>query len=102
MAKKDENIDFIEAKDLACENLEAIRMSLVRCVDEGMMDLEDSLYNQILGLLDDAAILSTWDEMEALVDKAKVLEQDIAAWLSMHGRTSYSLPWPKKPGPSLF
>jgi hypothetical protein len=97
MAKRDEDVAFIEAKDLVYENLDAIRVSLVLCVDEGMMDLEDSLYNLLLGLLDDAAILRSWDELDALVVKAKVLEQDIAAWLAMHGRTSYSLAWPKKP-----
>jgi len=87
---------ILEAKDLALENLEAIRMSLVQCIDEGKMDLEDSLHNQLLDLIDDVSILKTWDEMEELVAQAKVLEQDIAAWLSLHGRTSLSLPWPKR------
>lgn len=97
MAFRDKDELFLEAKDTAYENLEAIGMSLVQSVDEGMVDLEDSLYNQVLGLMDDASIVSTWDEMEELIAQAKVLEQDIASWLSRHGRTSYSLSWPKRP-----
>lgn len=97
MAKPDDNTLFIQAKDIVHENLEVIRMSLVTCVDEGMIDLEDSLYNQVLGLFEDTFILRTWEEMDELIERAKILEQDIAAWLSMHGRSSYSLPWPKRP-----
>ena len=96
MAKESPKFHFLEAKDILMENLEAIRLSLVRCVDEGMMDLEDMLYNELLGLIDDISVIKTWDEMEELIAKAKVLEQDVAAWLSMHGRTSVSLPWPKR------
>ncbi|MDE3046235.1 MAG: hypothetical protein KGJ02_06285 [Verrucomicrobiota bacterium] len=90
------NFDFLKAKDIAMENLEAIRLSLARCVDEGMIDLEDLLYNEILGLIDDVSVMKTWEEMEELVAKAKIVEQDVAAWLAMHGRTSVSLPWPRQ------
>lgn len=97
MIAKDDNTDFIKAKDLIYGNLEDIRLSLILCVDEGMMDLEDSLYNHLLDLIDDNAVLRTWDEMQALIDRAKILEQDIDAWLAMHGRTTISLTWPNPP-----
>ena len=88
---------FLQAKDVVFENLEAIRLSLIRCVDEGMIDMEDTLYNEVLGLIDEADIVKNWGEMEELIARSKTLEQDIAAWLAMHGRTSLSLPWPRKP-----
>lgn len=96
MASNEHHHYFFESKDIALENLEAIRLSLSLCVDEGMIDLEDELYNQLLGLIDDVYEVRNWDEMEELIAQAKVLEQDIAAWLAMHGRTSYSLPWPNR------
>jgi len=92
---KDPNL-FLNAKDLALENLDTIRVALSTCIDEGMIDLEDSFYNQILELLEEVSVVKHWEELEELIVKAKVLEQDIAAWLSLHGRTSYSLTWPYK------
>ena len=86
-----------QAKDLALENLEAIRMSLIRCVDEGMMDLEDTLHNEVLGLMDELDVLESWPEMEELIIRSKTIEHDIEAWLAMHGRTSISLVWPQIP-----
>jgi len=90
------NPQFIEAKEDVADNLEAIQLSLIRCVDEGMIDLEDLLYNQVLDLLEDVRIVNTWDELMEIVTRAKTLEIDVAAWLSRHGRTSISLPWPKR------
>ena len=88
--------EFIEAKEDVAENLEAIQLSLIRCVDEGMIDLEDFLYNEVLDLLEDARIVDTWDELMEIVARAKTLEIDVAAWLARHGRNSVSLPWPKR------
>jgi len=98
MAKDSPKFQFLEAKDTILENLEVLRTSLIFCVDEGMIDREDVLYNELLGLIDDVSVGKNWDEMEELIAKAKILEQDIAAWLSLHGKTSVSLPWPKRTG----
>jgi hypothetical protein len=86
---------FVKAKEDVLDNLDAIQLTLVRCVEEGMIDTEDVYYNQILDLIDEATILKTWDELMEVVALAKTLEADVAAWLSYHGRTSVSLPWPK-------
>jgi hypothetical protein len=96
MAKNHTPLPFLEAKETAMESLEAIRLSLLLCVDQGMVDVDDSLYNECLALIDDGVIVDDWDEMEELVAKAKVLEQEVAAWLSLHGRTSISLQWPRR------
>jgi hypothetical protein len=62
-----------------------------------MIDTSDEYYNELLDLIDDAHIVSTWDELEEIVTKAKALEKGVISWMSLHGRTSLSLPWPKKP-----
>ncbi len=88
--------DLWEAKKAAHDNLETLRIYLVNCVDDGMIDLGDELYNAIFALIEDCGIVVNWDEMIELVERAKILEQSIDAWLSLHGRASLSLPWPTK------
>jgi hypothetical protein len=99
MAKDPKILAFLEAKGDTVENLQAIRLNLTRCVDEGMVDLEDAYYNELLALIDEASLSNGWDELMEVVSKAKVLEIDVAAWLAGHGQTSISLPWPKRPAP---
>jgi len=84
------------ARDAVLENLDAIRVALDSCVQEGMIDTDNAYYNQILDLIDETTVLKSWDELEEVIAKAKTLEADVAGWLSYHGRTSVSLPWPKK------
>lgn len=88
---------FSEAKETVEENLEAIRLTLVRCIEDGMIDSEDVYYNELIDLLDEASVCETWEALEEVVSQAKTLEIDVASWLSLHGRTSMSLPWPQKP-----
>ena len=95
MSEEPNLLGFLEAKGDTVENLKAIRFNLSRCVDEGMIDLEDSYYNQLLILIDEASLSKTWDELMEVVDQAKVLEIDVAVWLSGHGQNSISLPWPR-------
>jgi hypothetical protein len=83
-----------DAKHKVYDNLLSLKFYLITCVDEGMIDLGDELYNTILALLEDVGIVANWDEMVELIERSKVLEQDVDVWLSMHGRTSLSLPWP--------
>jgi len=77
------------------DNLETLRIYLIDCVDVGMRDTGDEFYNEILSLIDDCAVLSTMDELSELIERAKIVEEDIDAWLALHGRSSLSLPWPK-------
>ena len=97
MTKDPKILAFFEARGDTVENLEAIRTNLVRCVDEGMIDLEDAYYNQLALLIDEASISESWDELIEVIDRAKILEVDIAVWLADHGQTTLSLPWAKIP-----
>lgn len=91
------DLEFLDAKSDTVDNLKAIQVNLIHCVDEGMLDLEDEYYNQILSFIDEASISENWAELMEVVDKAKILEVDVAVWLSSHGRNSLSLPWPRVP-----
>ncbi len=97
MGKESEVLQFLEAKGGTVENLEAIKLNLTRCVSQGMIDSNDDYYNQLLILIDEATLSENWNELEEVVSRAKILEIDVAAWLSGHGQTSISLPWPRTP-----
>ena len=97
VAKDPSILEFLEAKGDAVDNLKAIILNLTRCVDEGMVDLENAYYNELLSLVDEASLSGTWDELEEVITKAKTLEIDVAVWLASHGQTSISLPWPRAP-----
>jgi hypothetical protein len=84
------------AKHAVFQNLEEIQENLLRSVEEGMVDLENSYYNEVLGLLEDARTADGWDELMEAIVRAKTLEMDIASWMARHGRSTVSYPWPKK------
>jgi hypothetical protein len=88
---------FVQAIEDVIENLESLRMSLNRCVNEGMIDYESAFYNQINDLIDDAEIVKTWDELIEIITRAKTIEVDVDAWLSVRGSTTISMLWPKAP-----
>lgn len=93
---KAQDATFVQARRTVLSNLEAIRLSLVRCIEEGMIDTNAELYNELVSLIDEIDVVEDWDELEEMIMEAKTLEKDTAAWLSFHGRTSISLPWPKR------
>lgn len=90
------DVKLLKAKDLAISNLDSLRMALMRCVDDGMIDPDDHYYNEILDLLNDVEMVGSWDELMEAVTLAKILETDVGAWLSRRGSTSLSLTWPKQ------
>lgn len=96
MNKPKNMMAFDVAKGQSMENLAAILLSLSGCINDGKVDYQDTLYNQLVDHIEEISAARNWDELEELIVQSKVLEQDIASWLSRHGKTSYALPWPKK------
>lgn len=76
------------------DNLQALQQKLNSCVNEGMLDEGNAYYNELIDLLDDADIVKTWDELMEIIARAKTLEIDIDAWISIRGGTTISLEWP--------
>lgn len=89
--------DLKQAADDVLDNLEALQMKLQRCVNEGMLDEGDAYYNELLDFIEDAEIVTTWDELTEIVTRAKTIEVDLDAWLSIRGTTTISMIWPKAP-----
>ncbi|MEN9654788.1 MAG: hypothetical protein RL235_900 [Chlamydiota bacterium] len=83
-----------EAKKMTIDNFNVLLAWLKQCVDDGLIDLGDEYYNEILNLLDQADLAKTPAELTEVITLGKILETDIDAWLVYHGRTSIALSWP--------
>ncbi len=86
---------FEKGQNQILDNLDVLKLNLEKCVDDGMLDTQDEHYNQLLILIDEATLSKTWDELQEVITKAKVLEIEIDAWFANHGITTISLSWPK-------
>lgn len=91
------DLQFIESKGDVVQNLEAIELNLLQFSNEKTIAFKNAFYDQILDLIEEARNASSWHELADIISKAKILEIDIASFLSRHGQASMSLPWPKIP-----
>jgi len=76
-------------------NLESIQVTLNVCIEQGMLDEDAQFYNELIELIDEARLVKTYPELEEVITKAKILEEDIDGWLSMNHRETLSISWPK-------
>ena len=95
MAKESRSNEFVRDKKDTIINIEAIQVTLNECVNEGMLDEGGQFYNELIELLDEARMIKTYPELAEVITKAKNLETDIDAWLSMKRRETLSIAWPK-------
>jgi hypothetical protein len=93
------NVELLQARRSVLENLARIKVDLALCIQDGLSDASGTDYNEILDLIEEVKIVNNWDDLSEAVIRAKTLEIEIAGWLSRHGRTSVSLPWPKRANP---
>lgn len=89
------DLKFIEDKEEVLDNLEILNEWLDACIDGGMHDIDATVHNQILDLIDDTQIATRAAEIEEVIAQAKTIEVDLEAWLAQKGRTTLSLAWPR-------
>jgi hypothetical protein len=97
MAKDPHKELFFEAKQDVVDNLEAIKIALERCIEDGLIDTDSFYYNELIDLIDEAEISKDWNELYEVIVKGKALEVDVSEWLARQGRSNMSLPWPSPP-----
>lgn len=97
MANNPDPMRFLEAKEDVMENLETVEIMLEQAADQGMIDVDDIFHNELLDLIDDAAIVDSWPELAEIISRAKILEENIDTWLSLKGITTIDLEWPHIP-----
>jgi hypothetical protein len=87
-------VQFLKDKENTITNLEMIQTTLNICINQGMMDENGEYYNKTLDLIDEAKIVKTYPELAEVIAKAKGIETDIDAWLSLKLRETLSISWP--------
>lgn len=88
---------FDEAKAQTIETSKDLQVLLATCLAMGMKDHGSRFHNSIIGFLEDFREISTENELREILLKAKTVEKDLSAWLSMQGKTTVSLNWPSPP-----
>ena len=97
MSNNPDPMIFQNAKEDMMENLAALELKVDQAVDQGMVDIDDGYHNELLALMDDAAVVETWPEMAEMISRSQTVETDVDTWLSIHGITTISLEWPVIP-----
>lgn len=87
--------EFIRAKEAILDNMEALLMRVDDCQDLGLIDEKSALYNQILDIMDEAQVSSTFEELEEVIAVAKDIEFHLDSYLLRHGVSTMDLQWPQ-------
>ena len=94
MMKDKKEEEMLKVKEQVLSNLETMQIAISRFTDEGMIDLNDALYNHVVDLLEEARAMEEIEEFENIVILAKKVEVQLDMWLSSVDRDSTELPWP--------
>ena len=92
---KDDSHELLNKKEAMLENLYDIKTTLSECTDSGYEDIEDVMYNEILALIDATKESGEKEDLLEIIAKAKVIENALDSWLSIHGVSNLELEWPK-------
>jgi hypothetical protein len=95
MTKELPSNHFNKDKEDTVVNLETIRMTLNECIDEGILDAESDVYNELIELIDQARIVKTYPDLADVITKAKKIETGVDGWLSRKLRETISISWVK-------
>lgn len=93
MAKKEKDI-FYKYQDQVIENLETLKINLENCEDLGMLDMDETIYNELVDLIEDARAADNLENLSELITRAKTIESNIDSWYSKEGLTNVELSWP--------
>jgi len=97
MTKELRSNHFNKDKEDTIVNLETIRMTLNECIDEGILDEDSDVYNEVIELIDQAKLIKTYPELADVIAKAKKIETGVDGWLSRKLRETVSISWVKIP-----
>ncbi len=97
MTKELRSNHFNKDKEDTIVNLETIRMTLNECIDEGILDEDSDVYNELIELIDQAKLIKTYPELADVIAKAKKIETGVDGWLSRKLRETVSISWVKIP-----
>jgi len=94
MKKKQKN-KFFEYQDQIINNLATLRINLENCEEMGMLDIKETIYNQIVDIIEQTKSVDTILGLSDILSKAKDIEAQLDSWYSKEGLTNTALTWPQ-------
>lgn len=91
----DDEEKFLEAREDVLNNIGILQINLEKCLEVGMEDPGDGLYNSIDNLINHVKNVSSWDMLKEAIEQAKKIEMEIDRFLLMIGQSTVGLTWPK-------
>ncbi len=85
---------FIAAKGDVLENLEALEVRLGACEDQGLIEAENMLYNEVADLLTLSKDVKDFEDLKSIIYKSQEVERSVDAFLAERGYSTMSLEWP--------
>lgn len=85
---------FIKDKEALLEKLHILLFNLQQCVSAGMIDQDDTIYNEIESIIDDTHGSDDYRELRELLSQAKTIETNIDNWLISQGNNMIGINWP--------
>jgi len=92
--KKDKMQKFFDHQAMIIDNLKSIKSNLEEIEEISLFDSDESLYNEVLALIDNAKGSDTSSELAEIVQKAKVIEAKLDNWFAKEGIETLELSWP--------
>lgn len=80
-------------KKKTLENLELLRERVAILTEQGFLDEDAALYNELLDLKDEVDLAKTQEEIAEAIERGKGIEETLDAWAALHGRSSLCLDW---------
>ncbi len=92
---KDKMHKFFDHQAMIIDNLRSIKSNLEEIEEISLFDPDESLYNEILALIDHAKGSDTSSDLAEVIQKAKVIEVKLDSWFSKEGIETLELSWPE-------
>ncbi len=93
--KKDKMHKFFDHQAMIIDNLRSIKSNLEEIEKISLFDSDESLYNEILDLIDQEKGSDTSSDLAEVIQKAKAIEAKLDSWFAKEGIETLELSWPE-------
>ena len=91
----DKKNKFLSDKDLVIDNLQTLKINLEDLKDLGMPDPDETLYNELISMIDDAKASESDLALSEVITRARVIETKLDSYYSHEGIETIELSWPQ-------
>jgi len=92
---KDKMHKFFDDKAIIIDNLRSIKANLEEIENISLFDPDETLYNEIISLIDNAKGSDSPSDLAEVIQSAKVIEKSLDCWYAKEGIETIELIWPE-------